>query len=209
MDSDTVGITVEKAQSQNLPYTLRQQLTCPQHCTTLALPYLILIMMSLARPLRSHVARHVQVPAVTAAYLTPTILSATPPASLDLQVRHRSNRSRRGLYDGKDIRSGNNVSFSMKCTRRKFKPNVFIKRVYSEILDDMVQFHLTASALRSIDKAGGLDNYLMNNDSIVEGEGYETKQKIVKRLKNQARMDRKAAEALAAPPLAGNMSAEA
>jgi large subunit ribosomal protein L28 len=149
---------------------------------------------------------------VTAA-LTPSILSATatttPTSQLDnRQVRHRSNRSRRGLYDGKDIRSGNNVSFSMKCTRRKFKPNVFIKRVYSEILDDMVQFHLTASTLRSIDKAGGLDNYLMTNESITEGEGYETKQKIVKRLKNQARMDRKATEA-GAMPQAATMSAEA
>jgi large subunit ribosomal protein L28 len=107
----------------------------------------------------------------------------------------------------------------MKCTKRKFKPNVFIKRVYSEILDDMVQFHLTAAALRSIDKAGGLDNYLMHNDSITEGEGYETLLKIQKRLKNQARMDRMAASSTgtAEPTVAGvptqppaaNMSAEA
>ena len=45
-------------------------------------------------------------------------------------VRFRSNRSRRGLYDGKDIGTGNNVSFSMRATKRKFKPNVFKKRVY-------------------------------------------------------------------------------
>jgi large subunit ribosomal protein L28 len=171
-------------------------------------------MMSLSHPLRSHAARHA--PAVTASLQSawngvqaPTILDT----SLDLQVRHRSNRSRRGLYDGKDIRSGNNVSFSMKCTKRKFKPNVFIKRVYSEILDDMVQFHLTAAALRSIDKAGGLDNYLMNNDRITEGEGYETLLKIQKRLKNQARMDRMATAeptvAIPTPPPAANMSAEA
>jgi large subunit ribosomal protein L28 len=135
-------------------------------------------------------------------------------SNLNLQVRHRSNRSRRGLYDGKDIRSGNNVSFSMKATKRKFKPNVLIKRVYSEILDDMVKFHLTASTLRSIDKAGGLDNYLMNKDDITEGEGYDTKQKIKKRLKNQARMDRKATEAQFQPqahaqetPLAANAEA--
>jgi hypothetical protein len=60
----------------------------------------------------------------------------------------------------------------------------------------------------------------MNNDSITEGEGYETNQKIVKRLKNQARMDRKAAEATmttittttttaSLTPLVANMSAEA
>ena len=101
------------------------------------------------------------------------------------QVRYRSNRSRRGLYDGKDVRTGNNVSFSMRHTKRKFRPNVFIKRVYSEILDAMVPFHLTTSTLRSIDKAGGLDNYLMKND-ITEGEGHKIKKSIIKRLKNQA-----------------------
>ncbi len=85
----------------------------------------------------------------------------------------------------------------MKSTKRKFKPNVFLKRVYSEILDEMVQFHLTTSALRSIDKAGGLDNYLMKNE-FTEGEGFEVKRKIMKRLKNQARYERKAEERSAA-----------
>lgn len=106
------------------------------------------------------------------------------------QLRFRSNRSRRGLYDGKDVRSGNNVSFSMRHTKRRFLPNVIKKRVYSEILDGMIRFHLTASTLRSIDKAGGLDQYLLKND-FTEGEGYITKRKILKRLKNQARMDKK------------------
>ena len=68
--------------------------------------------------------------------------------------------------------------------------------MYSETLDDMLRFHLTASTLRSIDKAGGLDNYLLNNKNITEGEGYEARRKILKRLKNQARYDRKAAERL-------------
>ncbi|OEU10205.1 ribosomal protein L28, partial [Fragilariopsis cylindrus CCMP1102] len=72
-------------------------------------------------------------------------------------------RSRRGLYNGKDIRTGNNLSFSMKHTKRTFKPNVFIKRVYSEILDEMVRFHLTTSTLRTIDKLGGLDNYILTS----------------------------------------------
>jgi large subunit ribosomal protein L28 len=72
----------------------------------------------------------------------------------------------------------------MKATKRRFKPNVFIKRVYSETLDDMIRFHLTASTLRSIDKAGGLDEYLFDpKRKIVEGEGYEVKKKILKRRK--------------------------
>ena len=92
------------------------------------------------------------------------------------QVRWRSNRSRRGLYNGKDIGTGNNVSFSMRATKRTFKPNVFMKKLYSEILDGMIRFHVTASTLRSIDKAGGLDNYLLDpRQNFTEGEGFVVK----------------------------------
>lgn len=98
------------------------------------------------------------------------------------QCRHRSNRSRRGLYDGKDIRSGNKVCFSSKKFPRKFKPNVFVKRVYSEILDEMVRFHITTSALRSIDKAGGLDNYLLTSRHVTSGEGLKTKNRILRKM---------------------------
>ena len=98
------------------------------------------------------------------------------------QVRFRSNRSRRGLYDGKDVRTGNNVPFSLKKTKRRFLPNVFIKRVYSEILDTMIPFHLTTSALRTIDKAGGLDNYLLTSKHVTEGEGFKVKLQILQKM---------------------------
>lgn len=117
--------------------------------------------------------------------------------SLDCQlttVRHRSNRSRRGLYDGRDIRAGNNVSFSMRATKRTFKPNVFKKRVYSEILDEMIRFHITTSALRSIDKAGGLDNYLLNSRHVTEGEGLAAKKRILKVLKHREKKKASAVE---------------
>jgi large subunit ribosomal protein L28 len=94
-----------------------------------------------------------------------------------------SGRSRRGLYDGKDIRTGNNVSFSNKRTKRKFKPNVVKKRLYSETLDEMIRFHVTTSALRSIDKAGGLDNYLLTSRHVKEGEGMTAKKRILSRKK--------------------------
>mmetsp|Transcript_20418 Transcript_20418/g.42630 ORF Transcript_20418/g.42630 Transcript_20418/m.42630 type:complete len:227 (-) Transcript_20418:187-867(-) len=113
--------------------------------------------------------------------------SNNEPSNENEQRRFRSNRSRRGLYDGKDIRTGNNLSFSMKHTKRTFKPNVFIKRVYSEILDEMVRFHLTTSTLRSIDKCGGLDNYLLTSRHITSGEGLKTKKRIVNALKYRER----------------------
>ena len=92
---------------------------------------------------------------------------ALPPSHVNAaMMRSRSSRSRRGLYDGKDVRFGNNVPFSMKKTRRRWNPNVQEKRVYSEILDAMIPFHLTTSALRSIDKYGGLDQYLLKSQHV-------------------------------------------
>ena len=129
--------------------------------------------------------------------LLPDTLINFNPSQTSGACRYRSNRSRRGLYDGKDIRSGNNVSFSMKATKRKFKPNVFKKKVYSEVLDEMVPFHLTTSALRSIDKAGGLDSYLLTSKHITSGEGLEAKKKIISKLKLNEKVKRWEAEAAA------------
>lgn len=111
-----------------------------------------------------------------------TITTSSSQQHLNNQTRHRSNRSRRGLYDGKDIRTGNNVPFSLKKTKRTFKPNVFRKKLYSEILDEMIQFHVTTSALRTIDKYGGLDFYLLRSRFVTEGEGKVVKDRILKRI---------------------------
>jgi large subunit ribosomal protein L28 len=91
----------------------------------------------------------------------------------------------------KDIRSGNNVPFSLKKTKRKFKPNVFKKRLYSEILDEMIQFHATTSAIRSIDKMGGLDNYLLTSgeDKVKKGsEGWVVRQRILQKIEKSNKL---------------------
>lgn len=75
----------------------------------------------------------------------------------------------------------------MRATKRTFKPNVFAKRVYSEILDEMIRFHLTAATLRSIDKAGGLDNYLLTSKHVQSGEGRLVKERILAKLAYQER----------------------
>jgi large subunit ribosomal protein L28 len=126
-----------------------------------------------------------------------SLSSSFPPPQDVGAIRYRSNRSRRGLYDGKDIRTGNNVSFSMRATKRTFKPNVFKKRVYSEVLDEMIRFHLTTSTLRSIDKAGGLDNYLLTSKHVENGgEGQVVKERILSKLAFEDRQTaREAAQA--------------
>jgi len=77
----------------------------------------------------------------------------------------------------------------MKTTKRTFKPNVFKKRVYSEILDEMIPFHLTSSTLRSIDKAGGLDQYILTSKFVSEGEGLALKKRIMARTKSSRAKD--------------------
>ncbi|GJN89081.1 hypothetical protein Rhopal_002055-T1 [Rhodotorula paludigena] len=70
-------------------------------------------------------------------------------------------RSQTGLYDGRAIQSGNNVgeTFNNK-TRRRWLPNVHLKRLWSDALGRSLQLKVTAGALRTIDKVGGLDAYL-------------------------------------------------
>jgi len=60
-----------------------------------------------------------------------------------------------------DIRFGNSVSHSERKTRRSWKPNVHKKRLWSEALNEFVTFNVTCHALKCIDKAGGLDAYLL------------------------------------------------
>eukprot|EP00941_MAST-03F_sp_MAST-3F-sp1_P001591 g1591.t1 len=72
-------------------------------------------------------------------------------------------RRLRGLYAGKHIQFGNNVSHSKRATRRCWKPNVQNKKLWSVALNDWLQFKVTTKALRCIDKAGGIDNYLLSN----------------------------------------------
>eukprot|EP00527_Entomoneis_sp_CCMP2396_P009295 CAMPEP_0198138406 /NCGR_PEP_ID=MMETSP1443-20131203/1819_1 /TAXON_ID=186043 /ORGANISM="Entomoneis sp., Strain CCMP2396" /LENGTH=71 /DNA_ID=CAMNT_0043800177 /DNA_START=364 /DNA_END=579 /DNA_ORIENTATION=- len=62
----------------------------------------------------------------------------------------------------------------------------------------MVQFKLTTSALKSIDKFGGLDNYLLESKYVTEGKGWEYKHIILNVRKQRAAKAAAAAEAAAA-----------
>jgi large subunit ribosomal protein L28 len=67
-----------------------------------------------------------------------------------------------GLYGGARIGSGNNVSPITKTkTRRRWYPNVQNKKLWSVALDQFIKLKVTARVLRTIDKVGGLDEYLL------------------------------------------------
>ena len=61
---------------------------------------------------------------------------------------------------GKKAMSGNNVSHAKNRTKRKFLPNLNNVTLTSEVLGRDFQLKVSASALRTIDKVGGLDPFL-------------------------------------------------
>ena len=69
-----------------------------------------------------------------------------------------------------------------KKSSRTFSPNVFTKSLYSETLDESIRLKVSAKALRSIDKAGGLDNYLFASKYVTEGMGKKVRDRIEMRM---------------------------
>ncbi|KAJ5224067.1 54S ribosomal protein L24 [Penicillium chermesinum] len=70
-----------------------------------------------------------------------------------------------GLYGGASIRFGNKISKGRNQgkTRRSWKPNVRRKKLRSDALDQDLFIKVTHRALRTIEKEGGLDNYLLSD----------------------------------------------
>ncbi|KAJ9645906.1 hypothetical protein H2199_002949 [Coniosporium tulheliwenetii] len=71
-------------------------------------------------------------------------------------------QSNHGLYGGAMKQFGNNISERTETkTRRTFKPNIVSKRMFSKALNRMVRVRVSTRVLRTIDKVGGLDEYLL------------------------------------------------
>jgi len=70
--------------------------------------------------------------------------------------------TKRCIITGKGVQAGNNVSHSNRKTRRRFMPNLQEVAIYSEILEAPVTLRITNNGLRTIEKNGGLDLYLLN-----------------------------------------------
>ena len=68
--------------------------------------------------------------------------------------------SRKCELTGKKAMSGNNVSHAKNRTKRKFLPNLNNVTLTSECLGRDFQLRISASALRTINKLGGLDPFL-------------------------------------------------
>ncbi|KAG0333524.1 39S ribosomal protein L24, mitochondrial [Podila humilis] len=93
-------------------------------------------------------------------------------------------RAQRGLFGGKQIQFGNNVPHSKTKTRRTWLPNVQSKRLFSETLNDWIRINVTTSVIRTVDKKGGLDRYLLETRPELLGErGCDLRSRVVEALK--------------------------
>ena len=73
--------------------------------------------------------------------------------------------ARRCSLSGKGVLTGNHVSHANNKTRRRYLPNIRSRRLYSETLGVTVRLKIATSSLRTIEKLGGLDAYLLASRS--------------------------------------------
>ena len=66
---------------------------------------------------------------------------------------------------GKTPQSGNNVSHAKNRTKRRFLPNLQNISFSSEKLGRSIQLRVATSAIRTVEKKGGLDEYLLNTSN--------------------------------------------
>ncbi len=73
--------------------------------------------------------------------------------------------ARRCELTGKGVLVGNNVSHANNKTKRVYRPNLQQVSLASEILGNSYVLKISMNALRSVDKNGGLDPYLLKAKS--------------------------------------------
>jgi large subunit ribosomal protein L28 len=69
--------------------------------------------------------------------------------------------ARRCALTGKGVQTGNNVSHANNKTRRRYLPNLQQQRLFSETLGETVRLRISTHALRTLEKRGGLDGFLL------------------------------------------------
>ena len=88
---------------------------------------------------------------------------------------------------GKSVMSGNNVSHANNKTRRRFLPNLVSVTLISEALNQSFRLRISANALRSVDRNGGLDPFLLKaRDSVLSPKALRLKRAIAKKQAEKA-----------------------
>jgi large subunit ribosomal protein L28 len=84
---------------------------------------------------------------------------------------------------GKKVQYGHNVSHSKRATNRRFEPNIQKVRLQSESLGQRISLSIAARTLRTVQKKGGLDGFLLGTeDRKLQPGALRLKNKIRKKL---------------------------
>ncbi len=98
--------------------------------------------------------------------------------------------SRKCELSGVGVLSGNKVSHSQRKTRRTFKPNIKSVKFSSALTGQTYKLKVSACCIRFVEKAGGLDEYLIKvKEDVLSLNAQGIKRRITKKLvelKNEA-----------------------
>ncbi len=84
---------------------------------------------------------------------------------------------------GKKVQFGHNVSHSNRKTNRRFQPNLQKVTLTSDALGQGVPLRVSTRALRTVQKKGGLDLFLLTTaDKDLTEEAQRLKRRIKKRM---------------------------
>jgi len=95
--------------------------------------------------------------------------------------------ARRCDFTGKGVQAGNNVSHANNRSRRRFLPNLQDVSLMSDVLGTTVQLRLSTRAIRTVEKRGGIDAFLLTTSSEKLGQkARELKRRIKKATEKRA-----------------------
>src|SRR5215472_18077128 len=107
-------------------------------------------------------------------------------------LAHRSSEgmamARRCELTGKGVRSGHLVSHANNRKKRVFRPNLQTVSLASDVLGQTVSLKISMNALKTLDRQGGLDAFLLNaRDTNLSPRALRLKRQIArKRAKAEA-----------------------
>lgn len=88
------------------------------------------------------------------------------------------------------VMSGHNVSHSNRKTKRKFMPNLCSVSFDSEALGAKINLKVAASTLRTVNKYGNIDNFLVNyRFNRLSDEAKSLRTKVTKALEAKGQFD--------------------
>src|SRR5438270_12873334 len=90
--------------------------------------------------------------------------------------------ARRCELTGKGVRSGHLVSHANNRKKRVFRPNLQTVSLASDLLGRKISLRISMNALRTIDRVGGLDPFLLSaRDNVLSDRALRLKRQIAKK----------------------------